>query len=96
MFRRMYSTVAVLVLLSGVGFAGPSEYNGAGRDMYGNTPEQNESDRLRGAREKDLFALDKTSREKAENANGWYSLIPGAAILTAVALGGAVVARRWG
>jgi hypothetical protein len=95
MFTRWVSTAVVLVIFSGVGYSGTSEYNHGGRDMYGNTPEQNEADRLRGAREKDRFARENKSGEKAENDDGMYALIPGAALLTALALGGAVVARRW-
>jgi hypothetical protein len=94
MFRRLLYTVAVLALLSDFGNARPAEYNTVGRDMYGNTVEQNEAVRLRGAREKTLFAQAKTSREETENSARLYSLIPGVALLAVVALIGVVLCQK--
>jgi len=93
-FRRFLPMAVVLALLFGVGQALPAEYNTAGRDMYGNTAEQNEAMRSRGAVEKALFAREETSREKAENKAFVHSLIPGAIVLIGIVVVGVVVIRR--
>jgi hypothetical protein len=90
MARRFIYTAVALVIFSGLGRAGTPEYNNAGRDMYGNTVEQNDAIRLRGTEEKARFAHDTNATEKAENLERLRSLIPGAVLLTVFALGGAV------
>jgi hypothetical protein len=93
MIRRIFTTAAVLVIFAGFGHAAPPEYNAVGRDMYGNTVEQNDAIRLRGTQEKARFAQETSSAESAENIARLRSLIPGAVLLTVLALFGAVVYR---
>jgi hypothetical protein len=93
MLRKLLYTSAAVVLFAGLGHAVPPEYNAAGRDMYGNTVEQNEAIRARGAAEKARLAQDKTREDRAETYERLRSLIPGAVILTVLALAGAVVLR---
>ena len=96
MFRRLFTTAAVLVIFSGFGHAAPPEYNHIGRDMYGNTVEQNEAIRLRGTQEKARFAQETSSSENAEFDAGLRSLIPGAVLLAVLALTVAVIYRARG
>lgn len=94
-FGRLLFTAAMLAMLSDVGHARADEYNTQGRDMYGNTADQNEAIRLRGAQEKARFAQEKTSRETVENTAWFYSVIPGAALLVVfVAVAGVVLRRK--
>jgi len=93
MTRRFVHTAAALVIFSGFGHAQTHEYNNVGRDMYGNTVEQNDAIRLRGTEEKARFARETTSLESTENDARLRSLIPGAVFLTILAVAGAVVYR---
>ncbi len=93
MTRRFFCTAAALVVFSSFGHAQTHEYNSAGRDMYGNTVEQNEAMRLRGTEEKARFDRETTSVENAENDARLRSLIPGGVFLTILAIAGAVVYR---
>src|SRR5258708_1648809 len=90
MVRRFIYTAVALGIISGLGRAETPEYNPAGRDMYGNTVEQNEAIRLRGTEEKARFAREATVTQKAEDMARLRSLIPGAAFLTVLAVGGAL------
>ena len=94
MFGRLLLVAALLTIPCGVGHALPPEYNKDGRDRDGNTAEQNEAMRLRGSREKELFARENSSREKAESRERLVALIPGGVFLTIVAVAGVVAVRR--
>lgn len=93
MTRRFLHTAAALVVFSGFGHALPPEYNGAGRDMYGNTAAQNDAIQLRGTEEKARFARETTSQESSENDARLQALVPGAILLTVLVVTGAVVYR---
>ena len=91
--RIVTTTAALLVIFASLGYAASPEYNSVGRDMYGNTVEQNEAMQLRGVQEKTRFAQERSSTEIAVRTPRVRSLIPVAVVLTVLALAGTVIYR---